>query len=174
MPRRHDSPRKRRTREHVIADLSINHVERQVLIAGHTVERKFHDYGIDLTLSTYTQEGETEAGAMFIQVKATDHLKTVQQGQFVTIRIERVHLRSWLFELTPVVLIVYDATADRAFWLCAQTAFVGAQRFRIVQGSQWLTVRIPATQVLNSAAVDGFRSIRQAMLDRFLRSDELP
>ena len=31
---------KRRTREHVIADLSVNHVERLVLRSGWTVERK--------------------------------------------------------------------------------------------------------------------------------------
>ena len=28
-----------RTREHVIADLAVNHVERQVLLGGGTVER---------------------------------------------------------------------------------------------------------------------------------------
>ena len=39
--------RKRRTREHVIADLSVNHLERVVLRAGHTVERFRHDYGFD-------------------------------------------------------------------------------------------------------------------------------
>src|SRR5437660_1542756 len=38
--------RKRRTREHVIADLSINHVERCVLRCGWTAERTRYDYGI--------------------------------------------------------------------------------------------------------------------------------
>ena len=33
--------KKRRTREHVIADLGINHVERQLLLCGHTAERVF-------------------------------------------------------------------------------------------------------------------------------------
>ena len=64
--------RKRRTREHVIADLSINHVERQALLAGYTVNEWLSDYGIDLVLSTYTEEGETESGIIFLQVKATD------------------------------------------------------------------------------------------------------
>jgi hypothetical protein len=40
--------RKVRTREHIIADLAINHVERQVLLCGYSVERIEHDYGIDL------------------------------------------------------------------------------------------------------------------------------
>jgi hypothetical protein len=42
------NPRKRRTREHVIADLSVNHVERQALLCGFSVERIRVDYGIDL------------------------------------------------------------------------------------------------------------------------------
>jgi hypothetical protein len=45
--------RKRRTREHVIADLSINHVERLVLRCGWTAERTRYDYGIDLYMQTY-------------------------------------------------------------------------------------------------------------------------
>jgi hypothetical protein len=40
--------RKTRTREHVIADLAVNHVERQVLLCGFTLERIVHDYGLDL------------------------------------------------------------------------------------------------------------------------------
>ena len=46
--------RKRRTREHVIADLSVNHVERQVLLAGYVVDRVSNDYGIDLEVTTST------------------------------------------------------------------------------------------------------------------------
>jgi hypothetical protein len=52
------APRKRRTREHVIADLSVNFVERQVLLCGYTVERVWHDYGYDLFLFTYNARGE--------------------------------------------------------------------------------------------------------------------
>jgi hypothetical protein len=45
--------RKRRTREHVIADLRVNHVERLVLRCGWTVERTRYDYGLDLDMHTY-------------------------------------------------------------------------------------------------------------------------
>ncbi len=67
--------RKRRTREHMIADLSANHVERYALRCGFTVERIVHDYGIDLTLSTYSASGEIENGLVYIQLKATDRLR---------------------------------------------------------------------------------------------------
>jgi hypothetical protein len=37
-------PRKRRTREHIIADLSVNHVERQLLLCGFTCDELRRDY----------------------------------------------------------------------------------------------------------------------------------
>ena len=60
MKKNSPASRKRRTREHVIADLSVNFVERQVLQCGHTLERVFHDYGIDLVMHSYNDKGEIE------------------------------------------------------------------------------------------------------------------
>jgi hypothetical protein len=130
-------------------------------LAGYTVERLIHDYGVDLILSVFTDEGEPEVRLVYIQVKSTDHLKFVRGNRFVTCRIERAHLRAWLLELMPVILIVYDAAGDRAFWLYIQAAFTGLQRFRIVQGSETLTVRIPKEQVLDPEAIRLFRSFLQ-------------
>ena len=45
-------PHKRRTREHVIADQSINYVERRILDEGHVALRTVADYGIDLRCGT--------------------------------------------------------------------------------------------------------------------------
>ena len=53
-------PRKMRTRGHVLADLSINHVERQVLRCGFSADRVQYDYGYDLTMATYSDSGEFE------------------------------------------------------------------------------------------------------------------
>src|SRR5271156_5006203 len=95
-------PGKHRTRQHVIADLSVNHVERHALLCGYSVERRVHDYGIDLTIVTYDQDGNVENGRVLVQLKATDHLKLVADGELVACRIERVDLRVWLHEPRPV------------------------------------------------------------------------
>ena len=55
-------PRKQRTREHVIASVSINYVERHIYEAGHTVERVESDYGYDLLVFTYDDAGCPEIG----------------------------------------------------------------------------------------------------------------
>ena len=66
--------RKRRTREHVIADLSVNHVERLVLRCGWVARRMNPDCGIDLYMETYNHDGEVENGGVWFQLKATDRL----------------------------------------------------------------------------------------------------
>ena len=53
-------PRKRRTREHIIADLSMNYVERFVLESGHTMEELTNDYGSDLLMTTFDEDGYIE------------------------------------------------------------------------------------------------------------------
>jgi hypothetical protein len=108
------SSRKLRTREHVIADLSVNHVERQALLCGYSLERILHDYGIDLLLFTFTTGGEVESGYILLQAKATERLTWLRSGQHATFRIERSDLVGWLHEFLPVILIVYEASADRA------------------------------------------------------------
>jgi hypothetical protein len=58
----HKPTRKRRTRAHVIADRSVNHVERYALICGFVVERMTHDCGIDLELFPRPGTRTDEAG----------------------------------------------------------------------------------------------------------------
>lgn len=55
-------PRKRRTRGHVIADQSVNHLERFIYDCGFTAAREVADYGYDLTMKTYDPDGYTEGG----------------------------------------------------------------------------------------------------------------
>src|SRR5690348_17287631 len=106
--------RKRRTRDHIIADLSVNHVERWVLRCGWTVERTRHDYGIDLFVETYNEVGEVQNGRIVFQVKATDVLKTSANGAIIHLRLDWRDLLFWLNEPLPVILVVYDAQKDRA------------------------------------------------------------
>jgi hypothetical protein len=56
------SERKRRTREHVLADLSANYVEKQALLCSFSAQRVRPDYGIDLGVQTFNRRGEVEIG----------------------------------------------------------------------------------------------------------------
>ena len=99
--------RKRRTREHVIADLSVNHVERFVLRCGWTIQRTAHDYGVDLLIKSYSASGELDSGFVSFQLKATDTLKVRAKLQAVAVRLEWRDILAWREELMPVIVILY-------------------------------------------------------------------
>src|SRR5690349_12272288 len=67
-------PRKRRTRQHIIADQSVNHLERFIIDEGHVVQRVEHDYGYDLILLTFDATGYAEPGYATLQIKACERL----------------------------------------------------------------------------------------------------
>lgn len=154
--------RKRRTREHVIADLSMNSVERQVLLCGHTTERVFHDYGYDLLLTTYDGNGEPESGEVHLQIKATDALSVLRNGQTISWRLGRSDLARWLHDPAPVILLVYDAQTEAAHWLYVQRYFQSLPNFNLFAAGQTVTVYIPLAHVLD-AAVGQFAQFRDAI-----------
>src|SRR5580700_6915521 len=88
--------RKTRTRQHVIADLGVNYVERQVLLAGYTLERVIRDYGLDLTMTTFGSNGQVENELVWFQVKSTDNLHLTADETIAAVRIESADLRYWL------------------------------------------------------------------------------
>jgi hypothetical protein len=100
---------KRRTREHVIADLSVNHVERFILLCEWTVERITHDYGLDLDMNSYATAGEPQSGRVYLQVKSTDKLK-MQKNRTLALRLDTRDILAWLHEPMPVMIILYDAS----------------------------------------------------------------
>src|SRR5436190_18242411 len=76
-----EAERKRRTREHVIADLSLHHVEGLALKCGYSVQRLVPDYGYDLWLATYNEVGEAEDSYVLLQLKASDSLRQYELAE---------------------------------------------------------------------------------------------
>jgi Domain of unknown function (DUF4365) len=162
--------RKRRTREHVLGDLGVNYVERQVLLRGWSVDRFTHDYGIDLFMSTYTDDGELENGRILMQIKATDHLRLLKDKTTFSIPLESRDLRYWLKEPAPVLLIVFDANSDVAYWLNVQEYFDKQQLIDLATVPGRVTVRIPVSNRLDEHALAHFAQLRDRTLDRLEKS----
>jgi hypothetical protein len=154
--------RKRRTRTHIIADLSINHVEKRVLDCGWIVQRFNPDYGFDLRMTTFNRRGEIENGDVRFQIKATDSIKILSGRETIAVRLEWRDMIYWLNEPLPVILVIYDAKTDRAWWLDLHKALRDEGRHASI--AVRLTVRIPMTNVLNAEAVGRFRILRDAAL----------
>jgi hypothetical protein len=161
--RRLSAERKCRTREHVLADLSANYVEKQALLCGFAAERVRLDYGIDLMVQTFNRRGEVESGRIYFQLKATDRLKTVAEGSSASCRIERADLLHWLEEAFPVVLVVYDAKADMAYWLYVQNHFANLAFFDLARLGRRLTVTVPCSNVLDRKAIRMLARVKNKM-----------
>ena len=162
MPKkRRRRPRKRRTREHIIADLSVHHVEGPILRVGFTAQRIVHDYGLDLVMTTYNAHGEPEEDYVWFQLKATDHLKRTADELAVVCRIERADVVGWLRQTFPVILVVYDAQTDVAYWLHVQAHFA-APHGELGTG-QMVTVHIPVANLLDESAIRGFATAKAAI-----------
>ena len=156
--------RKRRTRQHVIGDLSRNHVERYVLLCGCTAERVEHDYGFDLVLFTYDERGEIENGHVFIQLKATESLRLLGDQDTIAISVDRRDLALWLSEPMPVILIVYEARDDRAYWLYVQAYFESRPEFDLKSAGDTMTVHIQRSRLVNEDAIRNFARYRDDVL----------
>lgn len=163
MAKRSDVP-KRRTREHVIADLAFNFLERHVLHCGHTMHRVIQDYGLDATIRTFARDGTMESGAIWVQLKATDTVRPLKNTPGISVRVERRDLLSWLRELYPVILLLYDGKGDQAYWLHLQADLGRGRVFALGQEGATVTLHLHPEQRLTEKAVRLWRSVKNRTL----------
>ena len=109
----------------MIADLSLHHVAYAVVKCGYTLELTKSDYGYDALIFTYGESGEVENGYMFVQLKATDHIGKYRKGGGFSFPVARKDVDLWQDEPFPVYLILFDASAEAAYWLYFQSIFSG-------------------------------------------------
>lgn len=159
--------RKQRTREHVIADQSLNHVERLVIDEGFTAQRLDRDYGYDLELTTYDAQGYVEPGSVFLQLKASEQLEGHGADYVYDIDIRDYNL--WTREVMPVFLILFEAARRRAFWLHVQSYFNETSPAKPRKGAKTVRARIPMRQKVTRRTVVLMRTRKQELLDRVER-----
>jgi hypothetical protein len=164
MARKIFSPRKQRTRQHVIADQSVNHVERFILEEGHATQRVDKDYGYDLLLFTFDEQGYAEPGLVWLQFKAAESMATAGSNYVFDLDIRDYNL--WMLEEMPVILILFDASRKRASWLPVQRYFREKVARLPTKGARTVRVRVPRRQVVNRQAIAKMRDLKEEMLRR--------
>lgn len=147
--------RKRRTRQHVIEEMGVNFLERQVLRRAHQLQRpSLREYGWDAAMFHFSPDEQIENGEVRFQVKATDNLNIA--GDTIRCRVETADLHYWYWDEFPFVLVVYDAQRHRAFWLDVQS-YVEQHPQALSPGRKTVTVKIPVANSVNLRAVDRWR-----------------
>jgi hypothetical protein len=148
----------------VIADQSVNYVERFIIDEGHTAQRLQHDYGYDLELTTFDEQGYVEPGAVYLQLKAAETLHLSGTEYVFDLDIRDYHL--WMHEAQPVFLVLFDASRRRGYWLLVQRYFREKPSRQPAKGAKTVRVRVPARQALSRRAVAGMRAFKQDLLGR--------
>lgn len=149
--------RKRRTRQHVIEELGVNFLERQVLRRGHQLQHpSLREYGWDAVMFHFSPDGSVENGEVRFQMKATDDLKT-SRGM-IRCRVRTADVYYWYWEDSPFVLVVYDANKDRAFWLHLRT-YVDDHPGLLESDQNTITMRISIPNKATLRAVDQWREL---------------
>ena len=158
MPSKIFGPHKRRTRAHVIADLSVHHVEGFILEEGHTAQRLGSDYGSDLVLWTFDERGYIEPDDAYIQLKAAETLHAVGSEYLFDLDVRDYNL--WMRDKAPVFLILFDASRKRAYWLAVQQYFRKDAARQPKKGAKTVRIRISKRQIVNCRAIAKMRELK--------------
>lgn len=158
--------RKRRTRQHVIAAQSVNYVERFIVDAGFTAQRVEYDYGYDLLVTTFDEDGYGEPGLVYLQIKATDVLRMANSGTAVAFDLAVQDVNLWIRETMPVLLVVFDAQERRAWWLHIQDYFTAEPSRAPAAVAKTIRVLIPVRQRFGRRTVAAMRVWKQNVLNQ--------
>jgi len=122
-------------------------VERFIIDEGHTAQRLHSDYGFDLVLFTYDEQGYFEPDSVFLQLKAQESLQAAGSDYVFDLDFRDYNLWRWVN--APVILILFDASRRRAYWLHIQGYFRQEAARPPKVGAKTVRVRLPKRQVIN-------------------------
>ena len=125
----------------MIADQSVNFVERFVIDEGHTAQRQEHDYSYNHNVITYDGKGYVEPGFFSFQLKAMETL--AESGKDYVFDLDVRDYNLWMLELLPVMLVLFDASRRKAYWLHVQPYFRQNPDRLPKKGAKNSAVRVP-------------------------------
>jgi hypothetical protein len=158
---------KRRTREHIIEEMSLNFLERKVLERGHQlVPASRREYGWDATMFHFSPEtGELENGEIRFQLKATDHLADDKPFAICQVATQDLHYWYWEAQRLPFVLVLYDAIRNRAYWLDIRR-YIDDILSGLDIEQKTVQVRFPWTNKMTVKTIDLFRGMSLSRMAR--------
>jgi len=133
-------------------------VEGFILQEGHTAQRLDSDYSYDLVLWTFDEQGYIEPDEVYIQLKATETLKNVDSDYVFDLDIRDYNL--WMLDNAPVILILYEASRKRAYWLPIQQYFREDTALRPKKGVKTVRIRVTKRQIVNRRAIAKIRDLK--------------
>jgi Domain of unknown function (DUF4365) len=145
--------KKRRTRQHIIEGLGLNHIERQILLSGNVLRRfSDNDYGYDGMIETFNELGERQNQLIMIQLKSTDVIKQSHQNDGFIVDLSRRDLELWLKNDLLVLIILYDAQEEVAYFTDLQTYF-NENRLSLKNVRKFVRIYLPPQPIFDKIAI---------------------
>jgi len=143
----------------------MNHVEYFALKCGFSVERIQADYGYDLHIYCYDDNGEFENGVIYLQLKSTDNIGKCRRTDGYSYSFENEHLEIWTNEPMPVIIVLFDAANEIAYWTYLQ-AFVRKTGIRTKSGKKTFTIRFSENNVVGTEDVRKWKKYKDRILSQ--------
>jgi Domain of unknown function (DUF4365) len=145
--------KKRRTRAHIIEGLGLNHIEKHILLTGNVLRRySEYDYGYDGSIEMFNELGEIQNRELMIQLKSTDNIQSSSQKGGFIIDLSKSDLELWLESSSLVLLILYDAQKDVAYFAELQTYF-NENRLSLQNVRKFVRIYLPPQSIFNTTAI---------------------
>jgi hypothetical protein len=139
-------------------------VERFILEEGHTTQRLEKDYGYDLILYTYDEQGYVEPGLAYLQLKASEVL--TPSGSDYVFELDIRDFNLWMLERVPVFLVLFEASRRRGYWVFVQKYFLDDPVRQPKKGAKTVRLRVSTRQQVGCRAVRRMRQIKRKVADR--------
>ena len=110
---------------------------------------------------TTTESLKTE----YLQLKSTDNIGKYRRSEGYSYPFEIEYLEIWINEPMPVILILFDAINERAYWTYLQ-AYVRKTRFPTNTGKKSFTVRFGEDNVVSTEAVCKWKKYKDRILSQ--------
>ena len=151
--------KKRRTRQHIIEDLGLNHIERQILLSGNVLRRfSDNDYGYDGMIDTFDEQGQAHNLNLMVQLKSTDVIQQSSQNGGYIVDLSKRDLEHWLTSVVPVLLILYDAQLEISYFTDLQTYF-NKNRLLLQNVRKFVRIYLSPQSVFNKSAIQELQKI---------------
>jgi hypothetical protein len=86
-------------------------------------------------------------------VKATNHLPLLADEKTISWTISKRDLKLWLTENYPVILVIYHATGNRAYWLNVQESFTGSASVELFGPALTVNTKVPTNQRISRRTI---------------------
>jgi hypothetical protein len=116
-------------------------------------------------MMTFDEKGYTEPGLIFLQLKASETL--ARSGENYTYDLDVRDYNLWVVERFPVILVLYEAATQRAFWVHIQGYFADNPFRQPKKGAKTVRVLIGRRQIVSHRAVAKWRGFKGVVATRY-------